>query len=81
MSNFKIVQAGSLTVEQRDTVLPRAHNLILPTQIMLLNYPLEQLRDQVQAYFQEPPIDRLSLVKALKVIGCSLNDNKLISAV
>lgn len=33
------------------------------------------------AYFEDPPIDTLTVMKALKIIGCSLSDVKLISAI
>jgi hypothetical protein len=48
MSNFKVLAASALTArEQRDTVLPRPPQLLLPSQIALLNYPIDQLREQV----------------------------------
>lgn len=70
---------GLTSNEQRETLLPKIPQLILPGQLSLLSYPVDQLIQQVQAFFEESPIDRPSLLRALKVIGCSLNDSKLIS--
>lgn len=47
----------------------------------MLNYSVEQLKEIVMAYFEDLPIDTLTVMKALKIIGCSLSDAKLIAAI
>lgn len=82
MSNFKILKLNTPNAQDdKDISLPINPQVILPKQISLMNYSVEQLRDIIQSFFSESPFDRLSVVKALKIVSCSLNDSKLISSI
>lgn len=81
MSHFKVVPAASVPLEQRQITLPPTPSLTLPSQIILLTYSLDQLAQQIQGYFEDPPLDQLSLERTLKVVGRSLNDGKLMNAI
>lgn len=82
MSNFTIQKCTGLgELEAKEIVLPELPQVKLPAQVTLLNYSVEQLKETVMAYFEDPPIDTLTVMKALKIVGCSLSDAKLMSAI
>lgn len=79
MSQFKIEKCNYLDRNLGKSYIdPITPLLVLPQQMTLLNYPVERLMDTFQAFFEDPPVDNMTLLKALKVIGCSLNDIKII---
>ena len=79
MSQFKIEKCNYLDRNLgKSNIDPFIPVLVLPQQMALLNYSVERLMETFEAFFQDPPVDKMTLLKALKIIGCSLNDVKII---